>query len=221
MKESHVKSFADLHAALEANPIKQKMIFRGLSSVDYELKPSIGLCQPIGHDSHAAMEKKMFTLFKESSLPFLTYRPQNDWEWLALARHHGLPTRLMDWTYNPLVAAFFAVEKECDDDSVIYAFWGCSTLNNFSSNPFEIKTPVRCRPPHVTSRIAAQAAIFTAHPNPEQAFSHKSMSRIIIEKNVKGNLKKTLNKYGVSRRHLFPGLDGLAAELKKLEKTYY
>ncbi|ORE85801.1 FRG domain-containing protein [Oceanococcus atlanticus] len=218
MKDHRVKSFSEFHAVIEGLNGKQKTIYRGHKDVDYALKPSVGRCSPVGaRTKHASMEKKLLTLFKESSLPHLSYRPENDWEWLAIGQHHGLPTRLMDWSYNPLAAAFFSVEKDFDGDSVVYVFWGGGTTADVTSDPLAIQKVVRYRPPHVASRIAAQAGLFTVHPEPEKPFTHKSMERIIIETAARSDIKKTLNKYGVSRRHLFPGLDGIAEDLKWLE----
>lgn len=216
-----VKSFTELHSVIQKYRTKQKTIFRGLRCASYDLIPSIGRCEPFGRSTHESMEKKMFTLFKESALPFLDSRPQSEWEWLAVAQHHGLPTRLMDWTYNPMAATYFAVEAECDEDSAVYIFWGGSTLKDYKSSPFALKNTVRFRPPHVAARIPAQAGLFTVHQQPQAPFKHKSMAKIIIKNSARRELKQTLNKYGVSRRHLFPGLDGLAVDLRWLESNAY
>ena len=54
-------------------------------------------------------ESDMLNRFKQNAHEFLDFQPQTEWEWMFLMRHHGVPSRLMDWTENPLIGLFFAV----------------------------------------------------------------------------------------------------------------
>tara|TARA_B100002003_G_scaffold118025_1_gene108880 strand:+ start:493 stop:1260 length:768 start_codon:yes stop_codon:yes gene_type:complete len=167
-------------------------------------------------------EQRMLRLFKEQAVPYLTFRPANNWEWLAIAQHHGLPTRLLDWTRNPLVATFFAVEQEYSGDSLIYCFKHDKyIITDKIKNPFERTTVGKFIPSHVTTRITAQTGLFTIHPNPKEIYQSKSIDTIRIKKEFRKDLKKTLNSYGIHKASLFPDLDGLAKHITWLGSKIY
>jgi hypothetical protein len=114
-------SFQDLHRLLQATDTNST-IFRGQSRCSDELRPCVGRMRFIlAAKSRESEELTMYRKFKERALPFLEFTPASEWDWIALAEHHGLPTRLLDWTLNPLVATYFAVEEDdCDEDGVVF-----------------------------------------------------------------------------------------------------
>ena len=63
----------------------------------------------------------MFESWKLRAIEYLAQRPGSDWEWLAIAQHHGLATRLLDWTRNPLNALWFAVCEQGTEEAVLFA----------------------------------------------------------------------------------------------------
>jgi hypothetical protein len=215
MEEYEIHSFGELHDIIDRYRGKT-MIYRGVKSIDFELLPKIGRLSPRSPSTNKnELEREILRIFKERALPYLTAVPQTDWDWLALGQHHSLPTRLLDWTSNPLVACYFAVEEESEAPSMIYAY----EIKLFISvrdnpDPFQYKRVGKFIPRHITARITAQSGIFTIHPNPHEPFKSDNIDRIIIPNEVRAGLKETLNRYGINRVSLFPGLDGLARHLQ-------
>src|SRR5947207_725092 len=95
-------------------------VYRGQRLSTWSLRPGLLRAEPRIPGTHLFVEQILLREFKERVRLLLPSLPHDEWEWLALAQHHGLLTRLLDWTGNPLVALFFAVERSGDTDSVVW-----------------------------------------------------------------------------------------------------
>lgn len=90
------------------NRYRSNFLYRGVSDSKYGLETSI---QRLG-TVPSEMEKHLIRNFKKySPINTLIDNYDNIWNWLSLGQHHGLPTRLLDWTYSPNVALHFATEN--------------------------------------------------------------------------------------------------------------
>lgn len=217
MKEFRVNSFTEFHECIQRYDQKFT-IFRGVSNAMHELVPKIGRPDTKLKGNPHKTEKVMLELFQDRSVPYLSVIPRNDWEWIGLMQHHGAPTRLLDWSRNPLVAAYFAVERDVSTDSAVYAWRSKERPVNIKTDghPFDLAEVRKFIPAHVSERIIAQTGLFTVHPSPFVPMISDTLEKIVLLHEFRKTMKDALFQYGVHRASLFPGLDGLADHLSWL-----
>lgn len=96
-------------------PARPSLVFRGLARAEYSNRSTLARLGA----GFAGLERHLIRNFRKYAH---RERPGPTlWDWLSLAQHHGLPTRLTDWTFSPMVAAHFATATRADEDGVVYA----------------------------------------------------------------------------------------------------
>jgi hypothetical protein len=209
-----VSDWRSLHQHLESMR-DSGWIFRGVSSPDHYLLPSIGRESVYGHYK-LAQEQRLFEEFKIRAISLMSDPRFDDWHWLAYAQHIGVPTRLLDWTVSPLVALYFALEAESDSDRVLYAVSYSRYIHEVdhgNSGPFSNTKEGRFTAPLAFDRIRSQRGIFTIHPEPTKIFHPKGLKSFLIPAELVKDFRRRLFKYGIDHWHVYPDAHGLGLQL--------
>lgn len=227
--EIRIESLDKLLREAKKLPDKDKWIFRGVSNRDYGLVPTVGRVRQ-GLDKEEISrgeEKALLRSFRDKVRPHVEITIENDLEWLALGQHHGLPTRLLDWTRSALVAAYFAANKGKTQirfengektrnpiDGAIYAVKRPSKVSRLDrENPFDIDKVKLIEPPLISERVSRQVSVLSIHSTPTIPWGPSGLITYIIPMGHKFQMKRDLDRLGINEASLFPGIDAVARHL--------
>jgi hypothetical protein len=213
------------------------LFFRGHSEPSWQLMPTLGRLKNFGgFTTLQDLEEVLYFDFLTRSGSLL---PNNNdcWNNVFSMQHHGLPTRLLDWTETFAVALHFAL-KYAKNECVIWIL-DPFVLNKFTINDERVCNPhelpknysscfldktvnfdgdiVAISPLRHNPRVFHQTSGFTLHATLDQSLEGicpASLTKIIIPKKAFKEAKTFLKLSGINEFSLFPDLDGLARDIK-------
>lgn len=246
MENIHLRTwqqFVDLTSDLDG------WAFRGQQEADWPLLSSLArYLRRFGlhSDSWRVREERAIRIFRRKAHNYLANHSvlENDMRCLALMQHHGAPTRLLDFTKSPFVAAFFALEN-ATGDAAVYALntprlWSCAPLRErsltrewidprregnferyFLANEYDV---LWIGEPHeMDSRLVAQAGTMVVPGVLGKPLDlilgaypdgDTLIKKIILPAEVRETAIKSLYRMNITNATLFPDLDGLARSVR-------
>ena len=209
------------------------MFFRGHSDASWKLMPAFGRCK-LTH--RKLTEQRLYFDFVVKAGALLP-PDASGWNTLFAMQHHGLPTRLLDWTETFAVALYFALKEAVGDATVWILNPGLlneqsighsailsetelrgSYIDHYGGTPKKLAGEViAVSPNRHNPRVAQQVSAFTLHDNLTQPLEqlHPSVvSKIVLPAGSHAEGRRFLALAGISEFTLFPDLDGLSRELR-------
>ena len=208
--EDIVQSIKKDHLAYDD---RRDLLMRGEDSADFV--PTAGIFR-IGVNK--SLERRLFLDFRRHVPAHSNIDVTDYWNVLWLAQHHGVPTRLLDWTRSPLVATYFAVENNSDRDAAVWVVWGLDSEAPLPQSPFDVVAPMKVAPLAISPRVQAQSSAFTVHPDGRDVRqflgTDDAVLKITIRSAHRERIRRQLDFLGVNRASIFPDLDGLGTWLR-------
>lgn len=220
MKVIEVGDFIEFHKVV-AEYSGSNYLFRGQIDFDWNLTPKIGRQDFAKTVPSIFKEEFLLRAWMRYSSQIITKEPINQWDRLSLAQHHGLATRLLDWTKNPLVALFFATfDFQSEKDASVFLFdYRNEVFDTEKADPFKIKGSGVFHPKGVTARVISQRGIFSISHNPKKSLEILMPNFSFVKLKIKGNSKKaiqkTLEQYGINEFSIYQDLDNLSNYLNR------
>lgn len=189
-EELTITCISDLlkHLKLHKQDVKGPIWYRGHAKKSWILLPS--LLRP---ENKKYTESNLLKEFKKDALLLLEPIPQEQYEWLFVMRHNHVPTRLLDWTENPLTALHFAlfeeIKPEQNEDGVLWllspvemnkasGLFDGDSLPSFEENKFELSQYTPEKYSDIREKIKHKPIAFIAPRNSSRMQAQQSVFTI-------------------------------------------
>ena len=222
-------------------PNEKHVWFRGQSKKIWPLVPTLGRRR----NRSPEVENYLIKRFRQNATQLITSVHNNSFQWLLTMQHHGVPTRLLDWSENALIGLYFGVTDNPRTDGSLWVLLPSVLNKNSNIDPaysvdipsfedpivenYSVESlvregsshldPIAVIVPRTNPRIQAQLGVFTLiHRDPtaiEDVGDKQHVWKYSIPHEFKKEIRKELELLGINKFSLFPELSSIGELINK------